>query len=119
MNDSIIPFNILDKDVNNYPAEQSIHIVKEHVRFLIQSLPFDCMSNAIICGCVFESASKLNHLPRTKGVSKTMSPATIVANAQKLDCIHLTLSFGDFVEVHEDNCFQTNFLNTRFTPSIT
>ena len=48
-----------------------------------------------------------------------MSPATIVTNALKLDFNHLTLSFGDYVEVCEDNGFQTKSPNTHGAPNIT
>ena len=50
VNDSIVPFNVLDKDAKNNPSARSICAAKELARCEIQSLTFDYMSKAIICG---------------------------------------------------------------------
>ena len=101
----IVPFNILDADIKNYLAECLIQIIKEYIRYLIQSLPFEYISKAIIIGSISESLSKINLVPRENRISKTLSLLTIVANANKLDFNLLILNFSNYVEVYEDNSF--------------
>jgi len=89
------------------------------VRCTLQCLPFTCIPKGIIVGAVFEAIGKLNRVPRPKDISSTLSPLTIVTNAPKLDFNFLTLTFGEYVEVYEDNEFNTNSPDTRGTPAIT
>jgi len=98
-----VPFNILDVDLKNHPAERSIRVVKERVRCTLQSLPFSCIPKGIIVSAVYEAIEKINRLPRPRGISSTLSPLTIVTNTAKLDFNLLKLEFGEYVEVYEDN----------------
>ena len=113
-----IPVNVVDKNTHVHAVERSIRTIKERIRCTIQSLPFSCIPKLIIEGAVAEATENLNRLPRRGGVSPHLSPLTIVCNAPKLDFNLLKLTFGDYVEVYEDNGFQTNSPNTRGTPAI-
>ena len=61
----------------------------------------------------------MNCLPCPKGVSSTLSLLTIVANTTKLDCNLLSLEFGEYIEIYEDNEYATNSPNSQETSAIT
>ena len=58
-----VSMNLTDPNDYVHPSEQSIHTVKEHLRYLLQSLPFTCGPKGIVVGTMFECASNLNRLP--------------------------------------------------------
>ena len=113
-----MPMNSIDPNDHVHLAERSILTVKERARCLLHSPPFTCTPKGIVVGDMFEWVINLNRLPRKKSIAEHLSPLAIVSNVLKLDCNRLTLSFGEHVEIYEDNRFQTNSMSTRGKPAI-
>ena len=67
---------------------------------------------------MFECISNLNRLLRINSIAGYLSPLTVVINMPKINFNMLTLTFGDYVEVYENNGFQTNSINAKGVPAI-
>jgi len=102
-----------------HPAERSIRTVKERARYTVQSLPFGYYPLLLAAAIIYDSISNLNDFSCKNGITDYISPASFVTGAQKKDYNHIKLSIGDYVEVYEDNNYQTNSTHTRSTPAIT
>ena len=85
----------------------------------MQILPFSYISSLIIEAMLDDSIQNLNIFPKKTGVSKNLSPLTIVAGTPRFFFTKLKLSFGEQAEVHDDNDYQTKSANTRGIPAIT
>ena len=70
------------------------------------------MPPSIIEDLLDDSIQNLNRLPPKNGISKHLSPLTIVTGESKIDFTKLRLSFGECAEAHEDNGYQANSINT-------
>ena len=82
-------------------------------------LTFYCMPALIIEDKLDDSIKNLNRFYRKTGVSKHLSPLTIVTSLTKLDFTKLKLSFGENSKAHKDNGYQSNITKTRGAPTIT
>jgi len=115
-------FGYLAAAVNVYSSHGfEVQVIDADLEFecIRNEFPFSCIPVAIVEAAVDEATSILNRLPRKKGISKHLSPLLIVTGAPKIDFNLLRLSFGSYVEVYEDNGYQTNSNHTRGAPAIT
>ena len=75
---SPIQLNITTKDDHVGEVERSIRTIKERIRTTIHGLPFRRIPQLMLKELVFASVKWLNLFPAVDGISKTMSPYTIM-----------------------------------------
>jgi hypothetical protein len=81
--------------------ERWIRTVKERMRAIITSLPFQRLPPRLIVECAKSCVFWLNAFPHSDGISNTMSPREIVTG-QHLDYNrHCRFEFGEYVQTHE------------------
>jgi hypothetical protein len=112
-----IRLHIVDKDSHVPEVERSIRVVKERVRSAIAGLPFKRIPRIMIRGLAEFAVKSLNQLPALNGVSTLISPLTIMTGDGAVDVSKLTLEFGEYVQVFEDN-LPSNNTNSRTTGGI-
>ena len=112
-----IDVNIADADDHVAEAERSIRTIKERVRCLVQGMPFRQLPKIMIRGAVDNATRSLNMFPPIHGVSKTMSPATILTGKPNPDYNDIKIEFGSYAQVYESNN-PTNTMRTRTTASV-
>lgn len=79
--------------------ERSIRTIKEGTRTVIHSLPYTHYTRAMVSGLVIRVTQGLNELPANDGVSKELSPQTLIMGSPPPSYKDLTeLAFGDYVE---------------------
>ena len=82
--------------------ERRIRVVKERVRALRHSLPFQRIPALMTIHVVLHSAKMLTNFPTKAGVSAAVSPRELLTG-ERLDCHkHLRLQFGECCQVHKD-----------------
>ena len=95
--------------------ERSIRTIKERCRCISHSMPYT-MHPKILTRCMLEFVvTRLNQLPSSTGVSKVISPATIVLGKGPLDCQYNTIDFGSYVVLYTTT---TNDMKRRSVPCI-
>jgi hypothetical protein len=81
--------------------ERWIRTVKERMRAIITSLPFQRLPPRLIIECAKSRVFWLNSFPHPDGVSSTLSPREI-GTGQTLDYNrHCHFEFGEYVQTHE------------------
>jgi hypothetical protein len=83
--------------------ERYICTVKERVRCIYNSLPFKRMPGKMIIKMVSHSVFWLNVFPPSDGISKTLSPRTLVVGLNVDYNKHCRLEFGEYAQVHEEH----------------
>jgi len=83
----------------------------------VHSLPFKRLPKMIIIELVRRAIRLLNQFPALDGVSEAMSPTTIMTGMPPVDYNHLTVDFGSYALVFEDND-PTNTTKARSTGAI-
>jgi len=83
-----------------HKIERKARTVKERVRCFYVSLPFKKVPKIMIDECVCLVATCLNDFPSKKGISKTLSPGTIVLGRDQVDGNHLKGVYGRYYEVY-------------------
>ena len=78
-------------------VERSIRTVKDTIRATIHGLPYKRLPRQLIQGLVEHSSITLNNFPYQEGVSRTLSPNTIVNGAPPPDYNDYLLEFGSYV----------------------
>jgi hypothetical protein len=82
-------------------VERKIRTVNERVRRVITNLPFNTLPPAIIVhAVVFSVMWWLNYFPPKGGISKTISPQTIVTGMPPDAEKHCQIPFGAYAQVH-------------------
>jgi len=109
--------NLTPRDAHVGKVERSIRTIKERVRADIHSLPFRRLPKMIVIELVRRAVRLLNQFPALDGVSETMSPTTIMTGIPPMDYNHLTVDFGSYALVFEDND-PTNTTKARSTGAI-
>ena len=71
-------FNIAAAEEHVGDVERSIRYLKDGSRTQIQSLPFTHYPKAMIIGCVMYVLKAINQLPSDNGLSRDISPNTLV-----------------------------------------
>jgi hypothetical protein len=111
------PINIADADDHVSGVERSIRTVKERTRCLVHILPYKRLPRVMIRSGVENSNRALNQFPVQGGVSKTMSPLTIMTGKPLLDYNDMKIEFGAYAQVYEANN-PTNTMKARTTGAI-
>ena len=108
--------NIAASDAHIGDIERSIRTVKEDTRTLTSLLPFPKFPRELIIGAVVSAIRSRNQLPAPRGISKTLSPATLVTGEPSPDYHTISkLKYGDFVHTYEGT---SNDNNPRTIPTI-
>ena len=80
--------------------ERSIRTVKERVRCFLHDLPYRVYPKIMVEGCVCNVMKQLNALPADNGISKEMSPATLVTGAAAPEYKNITrMTYGTYAQV--------------------
>jgi hypothetical protein len=111
------PTNTADADDHVSEVERSIRTVKERTRCLVHGLPYKRLPRVMIRSGLENSKRALNQLPVKGGVSKTMSPLTIMTGKPLPDYNDMKIEFGAYVQVYEANN-PTNTMKARTTGAI-
>ena len=98
-----ITMNIVTADSHVGEIERSIRTVKERLRTCVHGLPFKRIPKLMIRHMIDNVVRCLNQFPWKNGVSATMSPAGLVLGHAPPDFNVLSLEFGTYVQVFEDN----------------
>jgi hypothetical protein len=81
--------------------KRRIRVVKEQVRSIRHSLPFQSLPKVILTHMVFYSVKLLNYFPVKGSVSETLGPKAIMSS-EVLDFKKFSLPFGSYCQVHEE-----------------
>ena len=112
-----ILLDALAVDNNVHNVERSIRTVKGDTRTLTVSLPFSRVPRFMVSEIITFALRSRNMLPAPNGVSKTMSPLSLVTGAPKPEYAHMKLEFGSYVHIFNDNV-PTNTMTARTTGAI-
>jgi hypothetical protein len=110
-----ITLNTVSNDEHVPEAERHIRTIKERARCVYNTLPFRRLPKRIVIELIYYSNFWLNSFPALDGISKTLSPRTIVTGMQIDYEHHCQLEFGSYAQVHEDH---DNSMATRTTGAI-
>ena len=98
-------------------VERQIRIVKERVSGLYNTLPYETIPKIMMEHLVYYVVGWLNNFPVKSGISKILSPRTLITGVQLDHNKHCLLEFGEYVQVHEENS-PTNSMEPRATGAI-
>ena len=98
-------------------SQRSIRTVKEGARKITQGLLFKWYPGILIKGIVTKANGGLNNFLPESGVSKSMSPKTIITGLGKVDYNNCNLELGQCCEAHTHPNL-TNKQHTRLVESI-
>jgi hypothetical protein len=96
-------------------VEQYIRTVKEHVRCLYNSVPFQHFPALLIRELVMACVFWLNMFPPTNDISNTLNPCTLMMGIDLDYHKHCRLEFGTYVQTHEE---YDNSMNSQTTRAI-
>ena len=107
-----ILLNTASNDEHIPEIERQIHTVKERTRGIYCTLPFQKMPRRLIIEMVYAANYWLNMFPQPGGISKTLSPRTLLTGQTWSYTTHCKLEFGDYVQTHEehDNSMATQMI---------
>ena len=91
-----ISLNVASRNEHVPEVERYIRTVKERVRAIACTLPFQMYPPRLIAEMVYSAVFWLNTFPHKDGIHATISPRTLITNK------HCKLSFGTYVQVHEE-----------------
>jgi len=116
---SILPVQLhLTSQGEHVPeVERSIRTLKDRCRTIIHSLPYKLYPRLLLRGLVYFACMSVNWIPSTNGISSTISPSTLVTGSQPLTYSLLNITFGTYVQVHNDLTI-TNTTMARTTGAI-
>jgi hypothetical protein len=83
--------------------ERRIRTVKERVRSVRASLPFNMIPVLLLIHMVLHTVKMLNHFPTKAGISDLLSPPQIMTGETLNYKKHLSLQFGQYCQVHEED----------------
>ena len=112
-----VVMNIADADDHVHEVERSIRTVKERTRCTVQGLPFSQIPRIMIRATIEAAHKSLNQIPAQNGVSQHLSPTTIVTGRPSPDYNDMSIEFGAYAQVFEDNN-PSNTNRTRSTGAI-
>jgi hypothetical protein len=110
-----IQLNLVSNAEHVPEVEQYIRTLKDQTRCIYNTLPFKHMPPRVIIEMVQTSNFWLNAFPYPDGVSKTLSPRTIVTGSALNYNLHCALGFGTYVQTHEAH---DNTMATRTTGAL-
>jgi Reverse transcriptase (RNA-dependent DNA polymerase)/Zinc knuckle len=115
LSDMGITLNVTSRDEHVPEAERYIRVIKERVRAIWNTLPFEAMPARMIIEMVYNANFWLNCFPAADGVSDTLSPRAIVDGTTIEFKRHCKLQFGEYVQTHEPH---DNSMAPRTTGAI-
>jgi len=98
-----ITLNITPRDAHVGEVERSIRTIKERVRSDIHSMPFKRLPKLMIVELIRRAVMLLNAFPAPDGVSKTLSPRSIMTGKANIDYNSCKIGFVSYALVFEDN----------------
>ena len=116
----ILPCNLNTTAANEHvgEVERSVRTVKESVRSTCHSIPFKRIPKLMITSMVRLAVTNLNILPAENGISKHLSPHTIITGKPGPDYNMISkVEFGTYVQVHDEPS-PTNTNTARTTGAI-
>ena len=108
-------FHIYGKDEHVGMIERSNRTVKKKCRTVTHALPYRRITKVMTIGLVATAIKWLNAFPNSQGISKTLSPASIVEGAPKPNMKYRRIVFGSHAMVFIGT---TNTLHTRSVPAV-
>ena len=105
-----VQLNLTLCDEHVREIECYIHVVKERVQAIYNSLPFTHMPLRLILEMAKSVVFWLSSFPHTNGVSDTMSPREVMIGLQINHNNHCKYEFGEYVQTHEEH---TNGMEQR------
>ena len=105
-----IQLNTVSNDEHVPEIERQIRTLKERTRAIYCTLPFRKIPHRLIIEMLYAANYWLNMFPRKGGISKTMSPRTLLTGLTMNYNRHCRLEFGEYVQTHEEH---DNSLNPR------
>ena len=99
LRDDLAPIHLetVPADSHVGEVERSNRTVQERARACAHGLPFKRLPKLLITSMVHDVIRCLNMLPSPTGVSRSLSPASIVTGVPPPDYTKLTLEFGSYV----------------------
>jgi hypothetical protein len=82
--------------------ERRIRVVKERVRCIRHSLPFNSIPKVMVTYMIFYAVKLLNYFPAKGGVSDFYSPKAILSG-EAVHYKYYCMPFGSYCQVHEEN----------------
>jgi hypothetical protein len=112
-----VNFEITPNDAHVPDVERSIRTIKERVRADINDMPYTRFPKIMILELVRRAVKCLNQFPALDGISDKISPFTMMTGKSNPDYTQITLDFGSYVQVFEDNN-PSNSTHSRCTGAI-
>ena len=82
--------------------ERSGRTIKECTRCHVHRNPYERYTRLMVTGCVVKSVKDLNQLPAMDGISKEVSPDTLIVGRPAPNFDEITkLNFGDYVQAYK------------------
>ena len=108
-------FHAYGKDEHVGLIERSNRTVKNKARTMTHALPYVTVPKIMIIGLIVEALKWINAFPSLVGVSKTMSPSTIVQGLPKPNMKYKRIVYGSHALVYAGT---NNRLDARCIPAI-
>ena len=107
--------NKTSRDEHVGDIEQYIQTVKERMRAIYNTLPFQKIPAWLVIEMAKTAVFWLNAFPAAGGASQDLSPCTILTG-QQVDCKrHCRFQFGEYTQTHEEH---NNSMNPRTVGAI-
>ena len=107
--------NETSRDEHVGDIERYIRTVKERMRAIYNSLPFQKIPTRLVIEMAKTTVFWLNAFPTAGGASQQMSPRTIVTGQQVDYKRHCRFQFGGYAQTHEEH---NNSMNPRTIGAI-
>ena len=105
-----IQLNTTSHDEHVGEIKHYIHVVKERVRAIYNTLPFTHMPPRLVLEMAKSAVFWLNSFPHANGVSHTISPREVVTGLRIDHNKHCKYEFGEYVQTQEEH---TNGMEPR------
>jgi len=98
-----IRLNTTSRDEHVGEIERYIRTVKERMRSTVSVLPFNRYPPRVVIELAKREVFWLNAFASRSGISKTLSPRTIVSGDTVSFDLHCKYDFGEYVQTHEEH----------------
>eukprot|EP00934_Nitzschia_sp_Nitz4_P008987 Nitzschia sp. Nitz4//scaffold353_size16344//11151//16190//NITZ4_008865-RA/size16344-processed-gene-0.13-mRNA-1//1//CDS//3329548925//8977//frame0 len=98
-----ITLNTTSRDEHVGEAERAIRTIKERMRAIHNTLPFKKLPTRLLIEMAKSCVFWINALPQRNGVSKQLSPRTIITGMSIDYRRHCQYEFGEYVQTHEEH----------------
>ena len=113
-----VVLNICAPDEHVPEIERSIRTGKERVRSVASTLPFKVFPELVSLHLVLYCYLWLNFFPPIGGISKTISPETVVKGRSVDAKVHCRIPFGSYAQVSTKNGPTNNAMTSRTVGGI-